>query len=251
MATSECRWFRLFRVGASAAIALTAGMIGLCCGGESRGDAASDGSVEESSDVNAMGAIGKDAGVKESGSIGDGAVGASCRSNDDCSQQGFSVLCLQCADGGRSCSSSQCGDAGVCQGVGPRTCDVLNTCQSCGATCQTCNTVDGGCYSGFCDVYGGCRPSRESCPGAIPAPSPTIVGCGAFDARGVGDCDSVFGWAWDGSKCVAVVGCVCEGSDCQIVGLLEPFFCEAFISGCLGDASTGSVDGSVTDGQGE
>jgi hypothetical protein len=32
-------------------------------------------------------------------------------------------------------------------------------------------------------------------------------------------CHTVYGWGWDGAKCFAVVGCVCQGVDC---GRLSP-----------------------------
>ena len=45
--------------------------------------------------------------------------------------------------------------------------------------------------------------------------------CGAMNAAAVGPggfsssaCHNVLGWAWDGAKCTAIVGCSCQGSDC-------------------------------------
>jgi hypothetical protein len=38
--------------------------------------------------------------------------------------------------------------------------------------------------------------------------------CLPQDATGVGPCDRFFGYAWNGSACVGVSGCSCEGVDC-------------------------------------
>lgn len=45
--------------------------------------------------------------------------------------------------------------------------------------------------------------------------------CTPTDAEGVpapgfssGECDKVLGWGWDGTKCIAVIGCSCLGADC-------------------------------------
>jgi hypothetical protein len=41
------------------------------------------------------------------------------------------------------------------------------------------------------------------------------LGCAPQDARGVGDCSAFFGYAWDGSACIGLGGCSCEGDDCD------------------------------------
>lgn len=41
--------------------------------------------------------------------------------------------------------------------------------------------------------------------------------CSAWDVQGVGDCEQLLGWAWDGETpfCLGVGGCECEGEDCD------------------------------------
>lgn len=43
----------------------------------------------------------------------------------------------------------------------------------------------------------------------------TEVPCDGMDAQGVGFCEMYMGLAWDGSDCVGVSGCSCEGADCD------------------------------------
>jgi hypothetical protein len=49
--------------------------------------------------------------------------------------------------------------------------------------------------------------------------SQTSNACGAMDAKAVGDanghCLCIMGFAWDGSQCVALGDCACEGADCS------------------------------------
>lgn len=83
----------------------------------------------------------------------------------------------------------------------------------CGDACSQCNTLDGSCYPGTCDVIGDCTTRDPRCGGPERTCEPT-------DAQGTSDvrsppCQKVFGWAWDGDKCVAVVGCQCIGSQCS------------------------------------
>jgi hypothetical protein len=125
--------------------------------------------------------------------------------------------------------------------VGPIDC-LSGPCvrKNCGSACETCDTVDGSCYSGFCSIFGACKPSMGSCPGQLPEPDPMTLGCGAFDAVGLGDCSIVFGLVWDGSKCVTIVGCICQGSDCQ--QFLDGPACAAFTFGCSVDGSADAPD---------
>jgi hypothetical protein len=46
-----------------------------------------------------------------------------------------------------------------------------------------------------------CTPTNASSPASG----------GGFGAP---ECTTVFGWGWDGSKCVAIVGCECVGDEC-------------------------------------
>jgi hypothetical protein len=64
-----------------------------------------------------------------------------------------------------------------------------------------------------------CEADRATCPP-----------CEPLDARGVGDCEAVLGYAWNGRECLAVVGCECEGADCGRLASLEE--CLAVHRGC-------------------
>ncbi len=79
-------------------------------------------------------------------------------------------------------------------------CAALSGCDCEGADC-------GKIY----DSSGDCRIARQACPPA----------CAPMDARGVGMCKKILGYAWDGRSCQAVVGCTCEGRDCDRLVSLE------------------------------
>jgi len=69
------------------------------------------------------------------------------------------------------------------------------------------------------------EPAEAACEGPQCAgettPLPASRPCNPTDARGTGGsgfsspmCNVVLGWAWDGTKCIAILGCSCEGSGC-------------------------------------
>jgi hypothetical protein len=45
-------------------------------------------------------------------------------------------------------------------------------------------------------------------------PDASAPGCAAQDAHGMGGCDRVLGYVWDGSMCRALSGCSCTGTAC-------------------------------------
>jgi hypothetical protein len=148
--------------------------------------------------------------------LGEKDATAACTTNQDCPQGAFAGICVQCVDGGVSCASAQC-VAGSCQGIPPPVCvfgSHDNPCaqKGCGDPCVQCNTQDGVCYPGSCNYLDACKAAPSTCPSPT-NPNPGY-GCAAFDAVGVGDCNHLLGFAWDGLECVPVVGCVCRGSDC-------------------------------------
>jgi hypothetical protein len=134
----------------------------------------------------------------------------SCATDEECPQVGD--LCQACFDGGIVCASSRCINGG-CQEypLDPTVCPgpVSAPCfrKACGNACQQCSTSDGSCYPGICNSFGACKAQVPDC-------SASDRPCTPSDAIGIGDCNAIFGWAWDGSGCVPVVGCVCHGSDC-------------------------------------
>jgi hypothetical protein len=153
-----------------------------------------------------------------------------CALSSDCPQPS-AQYCVPCFEGGVTCARSEC-VGGSCQGL-PPTCPgpITNPCayKSCGDPCQQCSTSDGGCYPGSCSWFG-------SCKAAVPVCSMGATrGCAPSDAVGVGDCNYFLGWGWDGSKCLGVVGCLCQGSDCgMLLGSYDD--CHTTFSLCSRDA---------------
>jgi hypothetical protein len=193
----------------------------------------------------------------------DTATFIACRTDDDCPQPEH--VCQSCFDGTMVCARSQCGNGdGVtlvdgrwqidsCSGVAcpPRHCvdspgwcpgPVSDPCanKSCGDVCEQCNTPDGGCYLGTCNFRGACRAAAPNC-------SPDVgqrlaEDCRATDAVGIGDCNYLFGWSWEASGCVPVVGCSCQGSDCSKMfkNLFSPYC--AGLSACPRPAADAAGD---------
>ncbi|MGM0554884.1 MAG: hypothetical protein ACQEVA_00710 [Myxococcota bacterium] len=78
---------------------------------------------------------------------------------------------------------------------------------------ESCVSISGcSCVGSDCDkTYDSveaCENDRSAC---------LEPDCAAQDARGVGPCDAVLGWAWTGSEsgCQAISGCECRGADCD------------------------------------
>ena len=108
---------------------------------------------------------------------------------------------LDCADNGSSCQYvTTCGTTIACQE------DVVN-----------CLAIPV-CPAGSQEVMA-CPPTSSSCQN-ISLCGTTIscqygAACAPQDARGVGICAAIFGYAWNGSSCVGLGGCSCEGADCD------------------------------------
>jgi hypothetical protein len=122
-----------------------------------------------------------------------------------------------------------------------------------------------GALCGADDVDGVCRPRPDSCIAvyrAVCGCDGTTYGnaceaaaagtdiayrgtcdsgdrCASQDATGVGPCDAVIGWFWDGADCRALSGCECRGTACGF-GWSSAETCEAAHLGCEtgGDACT-------------
>jgi hypothetical protein len=81
-----------------------------------------------------------------------------------------------------------------------------------GDPCGSVTCSDGlVCCSESCGL---CGPPDGSCP-AIECEDPDAPLCEAMDAASEGDCDTEFGYAFDGEGCVHLSGCSCEGEDCD------------------------------------
>lgn len=213
---------------AALALAITWPCAFLNCGGNVGGAGGHDASGAGSEGGSVVGPHDGSATDQESPSTGDGSM--PCRTDSDCPQPS-EQYCLPCFEGGVSCAHSQC-DNGVCQGQAAGNCPgpINDPCasKSCGDACQQCSTADGGCYPGTCNWLGACKSSTPICSPSAPR------GCAVSDAVGVGDCNDFLGWAWDGTACIAVVGCLCQGSDCGTL-LVSSFDCVSTFLPCGGD----------------
>lgn len=129
---------------------------------------------------------------------------------------------------------SQCVGISGCDCVGSDCDDLFSTQSACAKAHSSClcrpqdARVEGPCDQFFgyrwdgiscvsetgCECLGGdcdelfatateCRSAHLRCP------------CREMDATGVGGCALFHGWKWDGTQCVGVSGCTCEGEDCD------------------------------------
>lgn len=150
---------------------------------------------------------------------------------EPCANKTCGEGCTECAPDDPDCVETDvvkaCNEAGAC---------VADTGDLCGK--DLCAEVDCPNSAPFCEdniayggVYSECNPATGECliaPG-MPPQDCTEEGltcekgqcvegkgdCAALDAVGVGSCDAYFGVTWNGSECVGVSGCDCEGADCD------------------------------------
>lgn len=54
--------------------------------------------------------------------------------------------------------------------------------------------------------------------GALAIDAAISAACAPQDARGAGPCEAIVGHVWNGSFCVAISGCSCQGEDCDEIG---------------------------------
>jgi hypothetical protein len=173
-----------------------------------------------------------------------------CRGNVDCAA-------------GQMCSGPEgCGIPWTCQPAPPCTRDLTTWCACDGTTFMASSTCPGRPYlrRGACGIIppppdagpGYCTINGVTCRQGVPCRvdecttctcSGDSVSCGSTpgcamdggvepppycppqDARGVGACAAFFGYAWDGSQCVGVSGCSCEGTECRTLAR-DPMACE-------------------------
>jgi len=210
----------LGRRGARSWLLVAPALVGLATAGL----ACSDPGIQREAEGGSGSNPGRD-GVVDAGSIS----ATSCQVSSDCPTPS-ERYCQPCFEGGTACLQTQCAD-GHCQNAanicaGP----ISNPCayKGCGDPCTQCSTRDGGCYDGTCNWLGSCK-SEDKPVCSIDAGR----SCSAMDTEGLGDCNDVFGWSWTGSKCVAIVGCICVGIDCGVV-LADSFTCWASFHACPG-----------------
>ena len=96
-------------------------------------------------------------------------------------------------------------------------CLGISGCECIGTDCDNLPLDEQTCW----DEHGLCEPP--------PPPE-----CLPEDAIGVGMCDAFWGYAWNGSECVGLSGCACEGLDCETLPF-EPGLCELEHEQCGGN----------------
>jgi hypothetical protein len=198
---------------------LAVGLLLSGCGGKATGPSSTTGAAGSPgpSPTGGLGASGGEAAV-----IG-GMGGRETRANDggsdavepppcetyrDCPD----LDCSSCAGTPGGCPPSDC-VSGRC--FHP-SCSSIDACygKQCGEECEACYADDGNCTAGVCDLWGDCKEEVNSCDGAAPRPCSPVDAVGAGFVNGQ-TCNVVLGWGWGGTHCVAIVGCVCQGSDCR------------------------------------
>ncbi|MBI4605820.1 MAG: hypothetical protein HY721_27960 [Planctomycetes bacterium] len=116
---------------------------------------------------------------------------------------------------GASCAAQDARGVGPCDAIVGVFWDGFRCAYHSGCTCEGEDCGEG--YGSLEECY----LAHGGCPGA----------CDSMDARGVGECKKLLGFAWDGRRCLTLGGCECEGADC---GRLYPSAdaCQAAVAGC-------------------
>jgi len=93
-----------------------------------------------------------------------------------------------------------------------------------------CDAVLGAYWNGFeCRELSGCECVGEDCDELYDSMAECWIQRGQFcpptcspmRVRGVGDCEMILGYYWNGGECVALVGCECDGPDCGRLSSIE------------------------------
>lgn len=150
--------------------------------------------------------------------------GFRCAYHSGCSCEGE-----DCGAGYKSiedCYRARAGCPSICDPLdvrGEGLCDMVLGIYWDGTRCRTLSGCS--CEGKDCDRL---FASQDECEAAVlGCPS----ACGPMDAQGSGPCAMILGYAWNGSRCVSLSGCSCEGEDCAgIFGSQEE--CEAAFEGC-------------------
>jgi hypothetical protein len=146
-------------------------------------------------------------------------------------------------DGAWACTEMGCVDPNACKpGDTKKADDGCNTCScqpdgswacteiGCVPECKPGDTkkADDGCNTCVCGDDNTWACTKIGC----------VPECKAQDAKGVGACAAFFGYAWNGSSCVGLGGCDCEGADCKST-FNTPEECQKAYASC----GSGGCDG--------
>ncbi len=120
-------------------------------------------------------------------------------------------------------------------------CEMLGDCACEGADCDKLTETKEACEA----KHSTCAKPKLAC-GSSALHAATHDRCEAMDAVGGPDengnmCRCMIGWAWNGSSCTGLGGCVCVGADCDKLTDTQEA-CEARHSGC--SSTTGLSCGS-------
>ena len=122
------------------------------------------------------------------------------------------------SDGVLPCTAMDAHTKGICGSVVGIKWDgskcVAVSCACTGADCSKLFSTIAACQA----AYAHCLPS--------PPPS-----CKAMDVKGVGLCEKLLGFHWDGKLCKSLAGCSCAGTDCPKL-FTSQALCSAAYKGC-------------------
>lgn len=113
-----------------------------------------------------------------------------------------------------------------------------------------CEMVLGVFWDGFrCSYVSGCSCEGEDCDAAYSSPAECYLehaacpsACSPMDVQGVGPCDAILGWYWDGAACQVLSGCSCEGEGCDRLHA-SPEECAAASASCPAACAPAEVEG--------
>lgn len=170
------------------------------------------------------------------------------------SQSALDVTQAYLRIGPRMCGSRglpECGGDSFCS-FEPGSCGELDHPGVCKPRPSICNRI----FQPVCGCDG--RSYGNSCEAEVAGVSIDHQGpCEARDvcepqaARGIGQCEIFFGFAWDGAACVPLGGCSCDGPDCARLSETEEE-CEAVHAACVdaGPVTCGGITGRSCPGLG-
>jgi hypothetical protein len=156
-----------------------------------------------------------------------------CGAYQPCAGKVCGDQCSTCPPGDPGCPKpsgpSYCDQSGVCSQAAPTcglACKSDFDCPQTGTPCQVCPDGSTAC-AGFKCIANQCQFEQQTCG------PPTCAPQAAF---GVGGCEVLLGWVWDGTQCSPLSGCSCQGPDCGALAQ-DPDTCNKLHDGCLNPPS--------------
>ena len=126
--------------------------------------------------------------------------------------------------------SGSCGSVDACGGKSNGECWCDESCWSYGDCCSDAAEI---CNVDECNLteQTGCEPGEACAFEGVAVCQPASFMCQPQDAKALGQCFHVLGYAFDGNQCVKLQGCTCKGSECVFISdsMSE---CEAIYSQC-------------------